>query len=759
MTQAPQPRFAWSRPERTELIDAGFMLVLGIVALYGFHDTYAGSTYLLAGTVGLALGIALALVANGLRQPVIVLAVFSIAAFFLLGGAVALHGDGAAAILPLPDTLVSLADQSVHGWKELLTTLPPVDGGPLLTLPYLLGLVSGAGAVALAGRTRSAAVPALAPVALLVAVILLGVHDPEQVLVLGGAFGAILVAWVVVRSRRLRTRVQVGERRNRQRLTGLALCVGALAGALVIGPGLPGTDGDRIVLRTYVEPPFDIGKYPSPLAGFRRYTTGADKLSLHDKDLLRVSNLAPGTLVRFATMDAYDGSVWGASNNAYGGVGAIDTFQKVGTTIANPAKGTAVRATVEVLSPTAGVWLPTVGDLTGITFSSPRLEENADDFRYNIASSTGVVPGGLRPGDSYQFESVLTPQQPLDKNLAPVGQVLPGTDAGAKFGQLAGQWARGESTPMGQVLAVAKHLHDDGTFTHGGDEYPASKAGHSLGRLTTFATGPQIIGDEEQYTALMALMANQLQVPARVVIGAPVPAGGVIKGKNVTAWVEVRTATGWQTLPASLYVDTENNPPKPQPPPSDTQQSALAVPPPVPVRPPSTAGDPIVDALNRQGRDGADSDGFRIPGIVWVLLRWVLLPLALVMAVLYAVAWVKERRRRRRRTRGTESRRLAMGYREVLDQARDLGHTVYDGATRREQAAQVGLSEVAVLARDADSRVFGSGDLGDEDVDAYWAEVDRARAAMVADLSRWERLKAAVNLASFRPLPQEKDEA
>ena len=63
------------------------------------------------------------------------------------------------------------------------------------------------------------------------------------------------------------------------------------------------------------------------------------------------------------------------------------------------------------------------------------------------------------------------------------------------------------------------------------------------------------VGNDEQYAAAMALMANRLRVPARVVVGAVVPANGVVKGKDVEAWVELRAADGtWQTLETDRFM-------------------------------------------------------------------------------------------------------------------------------------------------------------------------------------------------------------
>ena len=53
-------------------------------------------------------------------------------------------------------------------------------------------------------------------------------------------------------------------------------------------------DDARTVARNWVEPPFDIGRYPSPLAGFRKYSSDGQRL--YDEPLLRVAGAAPGSL-------------------------------------------------------------------------------------------------------------------------------------------------------------------------------------------------------------------------------------------------------------------------------------------------------------------------------------------------------------------------------------------------------------------------------------------------------------------------------
>lgn len=744
-------------------VDVVLLIVLGTIALLGFHSTYAGWTFLLAGVAGLLLGAAIALLAHRLGQPVVVLAVLTVAVFFLLGGVVALHGLGGSAVLPVPDTLRTLADNSVHGWKKLLTTLPPVDGGPLLTLPYLLGLVCGATGTTLAARIRLPLAPVAAPVVLLGLVILLGTQSPTGVAVQAGCFATLVIAWVVARGHRLRTLRQqlgTGGRRLTRRITAVALCLGAAAVAVAAGPHLPGLGDDRVVLRSHIEPPFNVGQYPSPLAGFRVYTKGYQTKDpdrkLYGKPLLKVTGLPPGTRVRFAALDHYDGDVWAAANDSGLVDGPADTFQKVGSTIDNPSieahGGRRVSGTVTVEKAFSGVWVPTVGDLTGISFTKPDGQTGSDVFRYNLASSTGVFPSGLRPGDRYHFSAVVPDDRLTASTTAWSGGTTYAADA-ARFQSIADELAGGGRSPMQQVLAVAAKLKADGTYTDGeppNEQYPA---GHSLRRLADFiAKGSQMAGDDEQYAAMMAILANQLGVPARVVVGAIPEADGIVRGKDVHAWVELRAGDGsWRTLDWDKFMSTRK--PQQQSPQSEQLVEGKVVPPPAPVRPPSTTGDPLDDSVDQKAHSHTAPDaGHGIPGYLRVLLVYVGGPLLLVVLLGGVIVGVKAWRRRRRRTTGPPSRRLALGWREILDHARDFGHRAPAG-TRREQAtalsAHRGLSQVPALALAADVIMFAADAPNEQSAAAYWRDVDVLRRDLSRSHGRWARLRAAVNLRTL----------
>jgi hypothetical protein len=698
-------------------------------------------------------------VGNAWDKPVVVVAAFAVAAFFLLGGAVALNSEGLSSLLPLPVTLQQLAHQTVHGWKDLLTTLAPVDGGPLLTLPYLMGLIAGAGGMSLAARARSPYWVVLAPLAYLAGVILLGVKSPERVVLLGGAFAVLAAGWTVVRARRLRTRRLIGGLRLQRKALGLAMVVGAGLVATGVGPRLPFVEShDRLVLRTYVAPPFDVGQYPSPLASFRKYTEGFRVKNpdekLYDKPIMQVQGLPAGTRLRFAALDSYNGSVWGAANQASGTSGPDGSFQRVGSVIRDGHSGPTLHATVTIGADYAGnVWLPTAGYLSQIHFSAAE-KSAAEQFRYNLATSTGVVPQGLAAGDTYSFTAHL-PAKEVDATTQSSAESASTVDAGLDFVPVANRWGGAAQTSMQQVLAIAEFLRTQGTYTDGEDPFQQYTAGHSAARLAKFsAEGQQIAGDDEQYAGILAVLANQVGVPARVVVGAVVPEDGVVKGADVHAWLEVEDADGsWRVLPTDAFMSTErepqNHPPVPQ-----QLVSGKVVPPPAPVHPPATSGDPFSDSDARKGQQKPHDGTHELPGWLGTVAKLVGIPIVVVAILLLSVLALKARRRRRRRMRGEPATRLSAAWRDLLDSARDLGLSVHAQRTRREQAQAIGHAEVAGLARRADAEVFGPSEPSEETAESYWSEVDSVRKRLASELPLWKRLRAAVSLASFRPLPK-----
>ncbi|OLR89803.1 transglutaminase-like domain-containing protein [Actinokineospora bangkokensis] len=729
-------------PVRGDVTDAGFLTLAFLVAVAGFAGTFTGWAFLLVGVVGLGLGIVVGHVANVLRQPLVTVAAMTVGVFFLLGGAVVMRDRAVAGFLPGPDALGGLAESGVDSWKELLTTVPPVDGsGPMLVIPYILGLLCGAGGFTMARRLRWSAAPALAPALVLVAVILLGTHEPDAPRLQGAAFACLVLCWSAVRARRRRRPIRDGGRRATRLATGAGVIAVAAGVAVVASPVLPGAGGDRTVLRDYVTPPFEIDQYPSPLVGFRKYTKDANQL--WDQTLFTVRGLPEGGLVRIATLTDYTGTVWGADSG----------FQRVGPRITTTAQGTPATVTVTIgaayaASDDVNAWLPTAGVPTGISFDEPG---HTDGFRYNLDTLSGIVTDRLSAGDSYTIEAVL-PSTQLPEDPQPFGRPTVSTAASTFVNAKATGWAGSETDLGARLRAVASHLRDNGAYSDGGPGEQEYLPGHGTGRLTAFLNAQRPVGDDEQYAAVFALIANQLGMPTRVVLGAQPGPDGVVRGEQVQAWVEVHLADGsWVPLRAADFMPDRSKKPDKQPPQQVENTDASIVPPPNTVHPPSSLTDASQVDPNATRRPGdLDEGSAPWPAFVVFLLTWVLPPLATAALLCLLVLGGKAWRRRRRRTRGTPAARVAAGWQEVLDRARDLGAVIPPGLTRPEQARALGDRAVHPLAHTADATVFGPHDPTDHTATTFWTTVDAVRKAMGSHTSPLHRARAALNLTTFR---------
>jgi len=122
------------------------------------------------------------------------------------------------------------------------------------------------------------------------------------------------------------------------------------------------------------------------------------------------------------------------------------------------------------------------------------------------------------------------------------------------------------------VHNIQSTLSTKGFFSHGLVGEAASRSGHTAERIAALLSTDQMVGDDEQYAVAMALMARQLGIPARVVMGfypANAKATGTVSitGDDVHAWVEVDFAgAGWvsfdPTPPKNQTVDQQA--PKPR---------------------------------------------------------------------------------------------------------------------------------------------------------------------------------------------------
>lgn len=743
-------------PGRDELIDGLALCVLTMIGIIGFRPAYGGSGYLVAGAAGVLLGLLLSHLGQRARLPLPVVAAASVIAFLIFGGVVSQTGTVSLA------TLQSITRAAVSGWQQLLTTGRPVGSSAgLLTLPYLLGLFGGVAGHALARRTRAVLLPAAAPAIIVALSILFGAARPTAASLQGAGFAVVALGWAALRQQRGTGRVSiVGRQRSWQRLL---LAAGVLAvagaGATYLGPRLPGAAAHQRVVLSVV-PPFDITDYPSPLAGYRDYTKGVPPLvSVYGKELFATTGLAAGSRVRIAAMDDYDGLAWGVANASAPGVAStFGGFQRVGATLpgaiaAGMSTGHARTATITIEQAYAQPWLPDLAGTTGLAFGAAGAGAAAA-LRFNVATITGIIPGGVPAGltytVSYDPAASLTAAQLA--NATPDGVPDPALVISSAVQAFAQAHADAAATPMGKVLELAAYLRQNGKYSDGGAQ-GAVLPGHYTGRLDTFLESRQIVGDDEQYAASLALLANNVGVPARVSLDGTVQPGGAVYGKDVHADVELDLAQyGWVTLPASQFTGAGS---------PAAQQHHVAQPPrPVTVVPPRqavAAPVPAASAGSAASRTSpkppAARHGFALPAIVVTLLTDAGIPLLAVLAAAAALVAAKALRRHRRRTRGPPATRVAAAWRELLDFGRDLGiGPAARAATRREQAAAaeaLGLPAAGSVAAAADAAIFGPADPDAAAAAQVWALAEAARRAAKDRLSRRRRAWVAVNPVSL----------
>ncbi|WP_243076147.1 transglutaminase-like domain-containing protein [Microbacterium sp. SS28] len=745
-----------SLPARRWILDLAASALLLAVPIAGFWTTFAGPDHLVAAGGAAVVGLGIAALGARLRWGVLVLGLTTVAAYFLLGGALALPATTAFRVIPTIETIVQLAVGSITSWKQLLTTAAPVaasDGH--LVVPFLLTLVAAVVTGSLALRAR----PLWALVAagvFLVLEIALGTSQPIVPVAQGIVFALVAVVWVSIRQawQPQPAVVSLGEdaaptqgRAVRRIVAGGAVVAVAASAGIAFGV-VAAPAGPRYVLRDVVIPPFDIREYPSPLQGFRAYVRDDA-----DESLFRVSGLPDGARVRLATMDAYSGMVYNVSDE---GPGSSSAFTPVRGNMSEGAEGTPVTLQVEI-DAFSGVWMPDAGAVVSVVFDGDRADELRRSAHYNEATDTGVVTARLAKGDAYTLETVI-PSEHSDESLASAAFApvqMPDQDGvPQEFGDIAAKAVADAQTPIDQVRALQSLLAEDGFFSHGLEGEVLSRAGHGAERISTLLGADQMVGDDEQYATAMALLAGQVGIPARVVMGfhpdEDAPSEGVFTatGDNLHAWVEVAfEGAGWvpfDPTPPEDQVPTDQAPkprvdPKPQvlqPPPPE--QEPVDLPPTVP------------DDRESEDEEAADS------GLLWTILALSaggLGLLALLAAPFIVIGVLKASRRRRRRHAERGADRISGGWDELVDRAVDHGAPVRPGATRLEDADVVGTAfaepRIATLALRADAEVFGPAEPTPGDIEEFWRQVDELVGGMGAKRSLWQRLRARLSLRAL----------
>ena len=734
------------------------------VASTAWWPVYRDDAMIVAAVTAVVFGTLVALIGTVLRLPTAVVAVATVAAFALTGVPAAVPGE-ANGILPTGQGLVDLFAGVALGWKRLVTISLPVGSYESLLVPYfvtlLIATVTAVSVATRASRQELASIPALV---LFAAGVVIGPSRLDTSIVTAVVLTGIALVWALtVRHARravavattIGTRVSVVRSVLRPALVGTGTIVAAAVVATGLGLVAPPTVG-RTVARTDVVKPFDPRDYVSPLSGFRAYEEQAEA----DTTQLSVTGLPANGFVRIATLDTYDGVVYrvgGADGSTASG-----TFERVPTSVdVRGVRGTTVRVGVTV-DGYSGVWLPTVGDLERVEFTGSGAEQERGAFFYNGSTGTGAVVGGVGGGTRYDLTAVL-PDQPSDDQLA---SARPGTasvptprSVPDAVRDTVDAYSGDAETDGAKLVAMVQELKRNGYVSHGVGDDRASRSGHGADRIQELLTSPLMIGDQEQYAAAAALMANQLGFPARVVMGfssggdsgakgSGSSSGGTttFRGSDVTARVEVDTAQwGWVMIDPNPTVrdipDEQQQTPQPvtrpetvvPPPPAEQQDQSQQAP------PQSDRNTPPVQPLWLQ--------------ILLAALPWILATLGFVALVLLpfgVILLLKRIRRRRRRRAPTPRARIVGAWDEYRDALVDRGHDVDRSATRRETVVGAPGEGGTGLAALADRSVFGPNDSDVSTADRMWSATDDAISSLRAGRTRKERIRAAVSIRSLR---------
>lgn len=743
---------------RDKLINLGVVAVLLLLAS-AFHRAVFGDwSGLIAAIGGVVVGLLVAVLAYWLRQGIIVTTLMAVVAYFLFGGPIALPDTTIGGVFPSSQTLEILLGQPIYVWKDLLTLQPPASAfvGPTV-LPYLVGLIAAVLAGSWALRLRHAELALIPVIVHAVIGVVWGVRSDSNLWV-SVAMTAISVLWCawLANKRRYGTGVvhdplDVTEdtpTRRRKVTAGAAVMtlVAALAGGFV-APLING-DNVRVVARDYVVPEIDLTEYPAPLSSYRSYVD-----TRKDDVMMTVSGLKEGQRIRIAAMDYYNGVVYDMAP-IRGEGGFVHTGEQ--TVDQMPPDDVELDTLDIAIEDYSGPWIPGSGELVNVQFDGPRASELADGFYYSSNLESALTMDGVQAGDEVQTRQIAR-VEPADRLLQdkafgtqpmPPNENVPDVVA-ARAAEIIGQ----ESSPIGQARRLEQHLHTAGYYSDGTD--PAQgRAGHRSERIQSMLEAPEMVGDDEQYAVLMALMARSAGMPARVVMGfypETYDAGAMdIVGADAHAWVEILFAdAGWisfdPTPPRDQLLQTSDPVSHPNPAPRVIQ----------PPDPPDEPAELPVDTAERDDPNDDEEEqtsqwGYIALGVAGILLL-------LLLPFLIIVLW-KVIRTWRRRRRGSAQKRVTGSWDDILDAARDSSYPVDPHATRQEQAnaldtaapkSSAGGGEFTAAAYAADRAMFGASDTSDDDVEKAWLLSHNAKERLTenSDKKSW---RSRLSLASLK---------
>lgn len=715
-TSPTKPRPSRSRvPLIADILAVG--LIVGAVALtiapWGSVFADLGFAAPMLG-VSAAISILVAVVSRrGWSTPASFLASIGVT----IAGLAAVHGG---AIADLPSNLI-------EGWKALASTglLIPTDAALIVPPVIIAALGSWVAAEAII-RRRISAPGVLGLLATHAAVAAYTISQWQPTWWFAAALAAVLGLLLAVTGL---TRPGGASFASEQvlvslRQVGSAVVVVGMLSVVVAGlMVLVGeTGGDRAFdLRSALGRPLDISETATPLARVK-----AGLIDEGDNSVFTVSvdRLGPDdsiALIPVAVLDRYDGTIWSTSAR----------FEAAGSrlpapALANPSAG-AVEVSITLTDQYPFRFLPQVGVLQTIvegdlawdpvTGTVASVDPTAGNYRGLAAPIPTVeLPAQLGNNetslDGASRRAELTDEQrnALNAYLAAVVDV--------------------DADPFDQLRAIQADLRSD---RFGYNEN--SPAGHSLAALTSYlqpsdeeGTSAGRIGFSEHSAASFALLARELGVPSRVVVGYllddPITADTpeqIVSENMIHAWPEVWVdGTGWIRMDVTNKVNQSPDEPDRTP-----AVSAAGV--------EANATDlPDIEEPVILPDEQLDNDT--------VLPRWMLALLALPLFYCALVIGGKTLRRMRRQRRSTDAR-IVGAWRETQDRFSELGLPSNPSLSALDVAEELDIIDlrdvgdpIVALAPTLDTALYSPTPATDGDADQAWqaagAAIKQARKAM-----------------------------
>ena len=788
---------------RRAAMPAWSLLVLGVLfvgPVVMFESVFGGGQGAIAAGVGVLVGLLVSWAASKWRWDLLSIVASVVAAHFLFGGGAALRETTRWGVVPTSRTLQTLVIGAVEAWKDLLTLTPPAASyvGPAM-VPWMACLVCSVAAGVVTVRYGR---PMWGSVALILCGVIAIVwgptgHTPNLALVI--VWWVALIAWwswaSAIGRARSGTDIVIGMSSSttsasttmggssRQvvhvwwRVGMGALMVGVMVAAAIPAASLLGpTASDRIVGRDVVEPPVDAREYPSPLSSYRHYNK-----DLEDSSLIHVSNLPKEARVRLGAMDVYDGTTFGMSvANTDGTAG----YRRVGSTIPGRSADDAELETNVSTSQLLGPWVPTIGQVHVLRFDEgdPNAAAQQKGLNYDLWAETALTTGPA--GEMGYTMSLSMPREHADSEYTSVEATRYAggdTNVPKDVDTLAAEHTTTARSDLEKARAIENFLHTDGYYSN--DDTINSRPGSSQDRIQRMIGADMLVGDDEQYATLMALMLHSQGINARVVMGAyrEGTSGNVdLTGADMHAWVEVEfPGVGWATF--------DPTPPRDQQPTTQVNKPK-SVPKPQVLQPPEPPEQPVElpPATRDQATDPHDPNGLHIP---WMAIGTVSLSLLILLGPIVLVLLAKSRRRKSRR-KAAAAEAVRGSWDELVDTAIDSGLVVEPHLTRQEvawalasqwapgtpegaeapsrksrksgkrSAADVrvpgwslfsgAVPRVVTVARRADVADFALTGARSQDAEQAWEDVDELRREWASSVSVFARVRHALSLKSLR---------